>query len=161
MKIIFFSSKLLLKRETKFSILLQYLSKCNQTFKSRLKKYQTYLAQENNKSIVPDEEKNAFLLLSSQMKETKLESANKKIPSGKKLKKQLTTKLQKKQTKFLDDHKESFLITQSEVTNLPPKADTSVKTKPFLKLFEEKKLLREKIIDAIEFVKKEKKWFYV
>ena len=66
---------------------------------------------------------------------------------------------------LVENSKDSFLITQSAALNsiikendFPINDEIPITRMPFLNLFGEKKFLKEKIFEAIEKVKMEKKW---
>ena len=151
---------------------MKYLSKCNQIFKNRYKKHQDFINQKPQiKSFENNESQSALMKNASDLNSLKESVFKNSVNSvfanrGKKQKTQRPGKLKKKKTNFFsemvrDDAKESFLITQSALIN--PKENNQkpeflMKRKPFLRLFEEKKFLREIILEEIEKVKIEKKW---
>lgn len=141
---------------------MQYLTRINQNFKNRYKKYNEYLKKKDEqvsfeeeleveKPIPKMEEKMVINLLVKNVL-TRQKTRN--------TKKQKTMKLKTKKTKkfnvLLDNFEDNFLITQLESKN--QKKNSLVDKKPFLEIFEEKKLLKEKILEAIEKVKFDKKW---
>ena len=151
---------------------MKYLSKCNQIFKNRYKKHQDFINQKPQiKSFENNESQSALMKNASDLNSLKESVFKNSVNSvfanrGKKQKTQRPGKLKKKKTNFFsemvrDDAKESFLITQSALINpkeINQKPEFLMKRKPFLRLFEEKKFLREIILEEIEKVKIEKKW---
>lgn len=151
---------------------MQYVSVINKNFKKKYDLYQKYLKKKSEMDRAKEILAINSLLLSQnnggQLKQ--LPQINASSIFKPKLNKQKTKNLankvlKKKKTKnfnvLLDNQKESFLITQSEIINEKSSEEIQqelVTTKPFLKLFEEKKFLKEKILEAIEKVKFEKKW---
>lgn len=151
---------------------MQYISVINKNFKKKYDLYQQYLKKKSEMDRAKE-----ILTINSLLLSQNNEGQLKQLPQinassifKPKLNKQKTKNLankvlKKKKTKnfnvLLDNQKESFLITQSEIINEKPSEEIRqelVTTKPFLKLFEEKKFLKEKILEAIEKVKFEKKW---
>lgn len=154
---------------------MQYISIINKNFKVNYRKYQIFLKKHEEMKIIKEklglDQKN--LLVSKEFTEVKkipqinASSIFKPKPTrdAAKLKKLASKVLKSKKNKFFNEEqvekKESFLITQSvinaEIQNSQIQEDTEIK-KPFLRLFEEKRFLKKKILEAIEKVKVEKKW---
>lgn len=151
---------------------MQYISVINKNFQKKYKSFQKYLKKKAEMSRAKEILTLNSLILSqnndvqpNQMKQINASSIFKPQLNKQKTKNFANKVLKKKKTKnfnvILDNQKESFLITQSEIINNKTSEETQLEivvSKPFLKLFEEKKFLKEKILEAIEKVKFEKKW---
>jgi len=141
---------------------MQYLSRSNRTFKTRYKKHQQYLSNKSENKITIEENKTQSIDFKTNSEiPFSVKEIQEEIPIklNRKGKKQKTTKLKKKKTAYInpveEEPKENFLITQFEAIKL---MEEQVKKMPFLRLFEERRFLKGKILEAIEIVKMEKKW---